>query len=124
MKTAKQFLDEANAAVPRITSEEGIAKHGEGGVVFVDVRDSADIAKTGTIPGALRISRGFIEFAADDATPYHNPAMKKDADLVLVCGAGGQAALAGKTLKEMGYTSVVNVGGIGDWEKAGGALEK
>ncbi len=124
MKTAKDYLDEANEVVPRISSEEGIAKHGAGGVVFIDVRDSGDIEKTGTIPGALRISRGFIEFAADDATPFHNPAMKKDADLVLVCGAGGQAALAGKTLKDMGFTSVVNVGGIGDWEKAGGALEK
>jgi rhodanese-related sulfurtransferase len=43
---------------------------------------------------------------------------------VLICGAGGQAALAGKTLVDMGYVSVVNVGGIGDWEKAGGPMEE
>ena len=29
--------------------------------------------------------------------------------------SGGQAALAGKTLKDMGYANVINVGGIGDW---------
>ena len=38
-------------------------------------------------------------------------------------GAGGQAALAGKTLKEMGYQNVTNVGGIGDWKDAGGPME-
>jgi rhodanese-related sulfurtransferase len=124
MKTAKDYLEEANQAVPKISPEDGIARHKAGGTVFVDVRDSGDIAKTGTIAGAVCIPRGFIEFAADDATPYYNPAMKKDADLVLVCGAGGQAALTGKTLKDMGFKSVVNVGGIGDWHKAGGPLEK
>jgi rhodanese-related sulfurtransferase len=123
MKTAQHFLEEAHAAVPKISSEEGIERHGQGGFVFVDVRDSAEIEETGTIAGALRIPRGFIEFAADENTKFHNPALQKDADIVLICGAGGQAALAGKTLVEMGYVSVVNVGGIGDWKEAGGPME-
>ena len=63
------------------------------------------------------------EFAADDATDYHNPALKKDAELYLVCGAGGQAALAGKTLKDMGFQNVTNVGGFPDWKAAGGPSE-
>ena len=44
MKTAQDYLDEANAVVPKITSEEGIAKHAAGTAVFIDVRDSGDIA--------------------------------------------------------------------------------
>ena len=44
MKTAKEYLDAANAAVPRISAEEAISQHGKG--VFVDVRDSAGIADT------------------------------------------------------------------------------
>ncbi|MEM8868774.1 MAG: rhodanese-like domain-containing protein [Pseudomonadota bacterium] len=123
MKTAKDFLEEANQAVPRISAEDGIAKHKSGGAVFVDVRDSADIATSGTIAGALRVPRGFMEFAADDATPFHKEALAKDAEIYLVCGAGGQAALAGKTLKDMGFTNVTNVGGIGDWKNAGGPME-
>ena len=47
----------------------------------------------------------------------------QDADIVLVCAAGGQAALAGKTLKDMGYRNVCNVGGIADWIAAGGKSE-
>ena len=123
MKSAKEYLEEAHRAVPRITPEEGMERHGDIDVVFIDVRDSGDIAKTGSIAGALRIPRGFIEFVADDSTQFHNPALKKDAHLILVCGAGGQAALTGKTLKEMGFVNVYNVGGIGDWRNAGGPME-
>ena len=123
MITAKDYLAEANAVVTRIAAEEAIKHYGEAGAVFVDVRDSAAIAKTGTIKGAVRIPRGFMEFSADEASPYYNQAMKRDANIYLVCGAGGQAALTGKVLKEMGYDKVVNIGGFGDWEKAGGPTE-
>ena len=34
------------------------------------------------------------------------------------------AALTGKTMMEMGYTNIKNVGGIGDWIKAEGPLEE
>jgi len=123
MKTAKDYLDDANSAVSRLPAEHAVKLHGNDGAVFVDVRDSAAIDKTGTIAGATRIPRGFMEFSVDPATPYFNPVMQKDAAIYLVCGAGGQAALAGKTLKEMGFTNVTNVGGIGDWKTAGGAME-
>lgn len=121
MKTAKDYLDTANTAVPRISAEDAIKQHGKG--VFIDVRDSAAITESGTIAGAHRIPRGFIEFAADPATPFHNEILQKDAPLYLVCGAGGQAALAGNTLVEMGYSSVTNIGGVGDWKEAGGPME-
>lgn len=123
MKTAKDYMDEANAVVPRISAADGIAKHAAGGSVFVDVRDSAVIAQSGTIAGALRLPRGMIEFMADPATPFHNAALTPDAEIVLVCGAGGQAALTGKTLVDMGYTNVSNVGGFKDWAEAGGPTE-
>ena len=87
------------------------------------MRDSGDIAASGAVAGALRISRGFIEFAADEITPFYNEAMKKDADIYVLCAKGGQAALAGKTLKEMGYSSVTNIGGFSDWKEAGGPVE-
>ncbi|MGR3626677.1 MAG: rhodanese-like domain-containing protein [Limimaricola sp.] len=122
MKTAKDYLDEANAQVTRIPAEEAIKKHGN--ALFVDVRDSAAIAKTGTIAGALRAPRGFIEFMADESSQFYEPKLRNDADIHLVCGAGGQAALAGKTLKEMGFAHVTNIGGIGDWKEAGGPMEE
>jgi rhodanese-related sulfurtransferase len=123
MKTAKHYLEEANGQVKRITPQEAIQFHGDGTTLYIDVRDSSDIAKSGTIKGAVKIPRGFMEFAADDATPHFNGALNKNVRLCLVCGAGGQAALAGKTLLEMGYKNVINIGGFSAWKDAGGPTE-
>ena len=124
MKTAKVYLDEANAVVKKIDFDAALLKHNSKSAVFIDVRDSGDIAKTGTITDALKIQRGLIEFVADEATKLYNDALKKDSEIILVCGAGGQAALTGKTLIDMGSTNVSNVGAIGDWEKNGGPISK
>ena len=124
MKTAKDYLDEANAVVRKIEFDQAIEKHKSKSAVFIDVRDSSDIAKTGTITDALKIQRGLIEFVADEATGLYNEALKKTSEIILVCGAGGQAALTGKTLIDMGYINVSNVGAIGDWEKNGGPMTK
>ena len=124
MKTSSEYLKEANLVVEKIDVEFGIERHKSGEAVFIDVRDSADIATTGTISGSLQIPRGFIEFAADELTPFHNKSLSKDKEIILVCGAGGMAALTGKTMIEMGYKNVKNIGGIGDWVKANGPIEK
>ena len=124
MKTAKDYLEEANKVVKKIDLNDAIEKHKNNSAVFIDVRDSSDIAKTGSITGSLKIPRGLIEFVADEATALYNDALKKDYEIILVCGAGGQAALTGKTLMDMGYTNVSNVGAIGDWEKNDGPMTK
>mgnify|MGYP003332499220 FL=1 len=122
MKTAKDYLDEANKIVKKINVNQAIEIHKNKSAIFIDVRDSSDIAKTGSIEGSLKIQRGLIEFVADEATELYNEKLKKDSEIILVCGAGGQAALTGKTLIDMGYTNVSNLGAIGDWEKEGGPI--
>ncbi len=124
MKTAKDYMDAANASVPKMSAEDAIAKHAAGQGVFIDVRDSASIAQTGTIAGVNRVPRGMIEFTADPAIEaLYNPIFDKSAEIYLVCGAGGQAALAGKTLQDMGFTNVTNIGGFPAWKDAGGPTE-
>lgn len=124
MKTAKDYMEAANASVPKMSAEDAIAKHAAGGATFVDVRDSAGIAESGTIAGAHRVPRGMIEFRADPAVDaLYDPIFQKDAEIYLVCGAGGQAALAGKTLQDMGFTNVTNIGGFAAWKEAGGPTE-
>lgn len=123
MKTAMGYLDEANQMVERLSAEDAIAKYGQDDVVIIDVRDGKAIEATGTIKGALRIPRGFIEFAADETTDFHNEALQKDKEILVVCAAGGMAALTGRTLKEMGYEKVYNIGGFSSWTEAGGPTE-
>ena len=124
MKTSEEYLEEANKVVKKIDFSEASRKHAEKTAIFIDVRDSAEIAKTGSITDSLKIQRGLIEFVADDSSKLYNPKLQKDSEIILVCGAGGQAALTGKTLVEMGYKNVANVGAIGDWEKNGGPMTK
>ena len=122
MKTVKEYLAEANKMVPKLSVGEAIAWHETGKGIFIDIRDGLTIKNTGTIPGALHIPRGFIEFAADDSTDLHYSTLKRDSTIVLMCMAGGMSALAGKTLIEMGYRHVVNGGGFNAWRDAGGPV--
>ena len=122
-KTAAEYLQEANQIVPRVSSDVAIGYFGDSDTVFIDVRDSGDVAKSGTVKGATNINRGFIEFAADDTTKFHNPVFDKSKRICVICAVGGQAALAGKTLKDMGYANVINIGGFNDWKAAGGETE-
>lgn len=123
MKTMKDYLDEANAVVPRVSSEEAISIHSSGAAVFIDVRDSNSLRDTGTIAGAHHVPRGMVELSADPASPYFKPVLQKDSHICIVCGGGVMAALAGKTLLDMGYTNVTNVGGMNAWKEAGGPSE-
>jgi len=43
--------------------------------------------------------------------------------VLVYCGSGGRAALAGQTLQELGYRDVRNLGGFKDWVEGGGAVE-
>jgi rhodanese-related sulfurtransferase len=76
------------------------------------------------VKGALAVSRGLLEFKADPDLPTHDPALRKDRPVILYCGSGGRAALAGKTLLDMGFKDVYNVGGFKDLLAAGWEVEK
>lgn len=93
-------------------------------VVFVDVRESDERRKTGTLKGAVHASRGFLEFHADPNSPTHIKALSSGKRLVLYCASGNRSALAAKTLKSIGVSNVVHVaGGFPALQKAGGETE-
>lgn len=96
----------------------------KGNTLVVDVRDAPEVEKSGKAAGAVNVSRGMLEFRADPDSPYHDKAFSKDKNVILYCASGGRSALAAKTLKEMGYDKVFNVGGFKDWVEGGGAVEK
>ncbi len=124
MKTVQSMLEEANGAVPRITPEDAKALVGKADVLFLDVREPPEVAASGKVPGALAVPRGLVEFRADPASPMHDKAFDKSKTVVAYCASGGRSALVLKTLKDMGYTKVLNLGGFQGWVAAGGAVEK
>src|SRR5262245_28126367 len=114
MKTLKDMLGEARAVIP----EEGPAdlmrrlQSGDA-VTVVDVRDP-DEYREGHIEAATNISRGFLEFRI--ATAVSDPA----SPVVLYCQTGLRSMLAAKSLRELGYSNVINLqGGYQKWLTSG-----
>lgn len=114
-KTPNDLIGAANAQVPVISPEEAIALHGKEGVVFLDVREPVEVA-SGKVAGAVAVPRGVLEWQTDK--------LEGAKTVVVYCAAGGRAALAGETLKEMGFKDVRNAGGFKGWVDAGGETEK
>jgi len=121
--TVKDLMAAANAVVPKITPEEARTLMAAGALV-VDVRDAPEVEKSGKVAGARHVSRGMLEFRADPASPYHDKAFSKDKTVIVYCASGGRSALAGKTLKDLGYTDVRNLGAFKDWADGGGAVDR
>jgi rhodanese-related sulfurtransferase len=124
MKTIQQMLAEAHAAVPKIGPEEAKALLGKPNVLFLDVREPTEVAATGKVQGAVAIPRGLVEFKACPASPMFDPAFDKSKTIVAYCASGGRSALVGKTLKDLGFQNVLNLGGFQGWLEANGAIDK
>jgi rhodanese-related sulfurtransferase len=123
MPSSKQLVEAANAVVPKITPEEARKLMAKGNTLVVDVRDAPEVDKTGKVAGAVNVSRGMLEFRADPESPYHDKNFSKDKTVILYCASGGRSALSGKTLKDMGYDKVYNLGGFKDWADSGGPID-
>ncbi len=117
--TVKEMLAAANAAVPRVTPAEAKALIERGNTLVVDVRDAAELQSGGKIRGAVHVPRGMLEFRADPESPYHNAAFATDKTVLVYCASGGRSALSGKTLKDLGYAAVFNIGGFKELADAG-----
>jgi rhodanese-related sulfurtransferase len=122
--SVKQMMEAANAVVPKITPAEAREMIAKGNTLVVDVRDAPELEKSGKIAGAVHHSRGMLEFRADPDSPYFDKNFAKDKSIIVYCASGGRSALAGKVLKDMGYTQVYNMGAFKDWAESGGAVEK
>lgn len=120
----KAMMEAANASVPRITPAQAKEMIGEGNVLVVDVRDAKEVEQSGKVAGAVNVPRGMIEFRADADSPYHDKAFDKTKALILYCASGGRSALTGKTLKDLGFEKVFNLGAFKDWAESGGKIDK
>lgn len=123
-RSVKPLLAAANAVVNSITVHDAIAYYGDEEVTFVDIRDTAEREKHGTIPGAVHIPRGNLEFAVDPDVSMHDPVFDSGDSLILYCASGGRSALATKTLLDMGIVNVAHIaGGFAAWREAGGPVQ-
>ena len=115
MSNLKHLIESAHAVVPKITCAEFALDQKK--FLIIDVREGSEIKDTGAIDSAVNIPRGLIEMKlAPDENQLH-----ANTPIVVYCGGGSRASLAGKTLKDIGFTNVQNLeGGFRGWEEFSG----
>jgi rhodanese-related sulfurtransferase len=123
-KTFRQMVAEAREGTPMVSPAETDRRmREEQNTLVVDVRDAQDLAGTGIIPGALNVSLGTLPIRADQEMPEamrNTELQDRDRPIITTCGGGGQASLAAKLLKDMGFQNVsILEGGTNGWKQAG-----
>jgi rhodanese-related sulfurtransferase len=117
------MVDRARPLVPALTPIEAQQRLDDPETVFVDLRDSAEIAANGTIPGAIHMPRGNLEFWIDPASPYFKPIFASGKSFVFFCAADLRSTLAAATALDMRLEKVSHIaGGFQAWRAAGAPI--
>jgi sulfur-carrier protein adenylyltransferase/sulfurtransferase len=116
-KSYTDLLREARSQVPEVSALEADALREGGKGTLVDVREASEWEQ-GHVPGAIHISKSYIEQRIEAAVP------DRDAPIVTYCASGVRSLFAAQTLLEMGYTNVSSMsGGFQGWKSGGLAWE-
>tara|TARA_B100001778_G_scaffold287097_1_gene254746 strand:+ start:350 stop:736 length:387 start_codon:yes stop_codon:yes gene_type:complete len=122
-KTLELLLQEANNEIKRLSFDESLSIISESNTVIIDVREESEVHDLGLIKNAIHIPRGLLEFTLIPNSP-NNPVKIDDSTKILVyCAGGYRSALAAKTLKDLGFKNVYNLGGYSEWIDNGGDIQ-
>lgn len=120
MAHVSDLIAAARTRIENLTPQQAAQEIERGDVLVVDLREAAERATTGAIPGAIAVPRGMLEFHADAATPYYREEFVPSRRIVLYCASGGRSALAGSALRDLGFDDVAHInGGLRAWTAAG-----
>ena len=122
-KTLEALLIEANELVKRLSYNESLELINNTQTVIIDVREESEVFNLGLIKNAVHIPRGLIEFKLSPNS-QNNPVLINDNTNILVyCAGGYRSALAAKTLLDLGFKNVYNLGGFKEWVESGGEIQ-
>jgi Rhodanese-related sulfurtransferase len=122
-KTLESLLIEANELVKRLSYNESLELINNTQTVIIDVREESEVFNLGLIKNAVHIPRGLIEFKLSPNS-QNNPVLINDNTNILVyCAGGYRSALAAKTLLDLGFKNVYNLGGFNEWVESGGEIQ-
>lgn len=123
-RSVKQMVADANEHVEEISIADAQLLVGRDDVLFIDIRDIREVAKTGRVSGARHVPRGMLEMWIDPDTPYHRDFFAEEKKFIFYCAGAWRSALAAKTAQDMGLRPVAHLeGGINAWIDAGGPID-
>ena len=122
-KTLDALLEIANKEITRLDFAESLDLIRKTESVIIDVREESEVINQGLIKDAIHIPRGLIEFKLSPNS-LNNPAnINADTNLLIYCAGGYRSALAAKTLFDLGFKNVFNLGGYQEWIDSGGEIQ-
>ena len=110
-------------AAPSVNYDEVMPKITAGAIALVDVREAGELAMTGRASGAINIPLMRLPMMADPRHPDFHPDLDPAKPVALYCASGARSAQGKMLLERLGYSNVMNLGGLSDWSRAGGTLE-
>ena len=120
----EKLLETANKEIKRLTFTESLSIINKEDVVIIDVREESEVYNSGVIKNAIHIPRGLLEFTLAPNSQT-NPIKKinEETFLLVYCAGGYRSALAAKSLKDLGFKNVYNLGGYQEWIDSGGEIQ-
>jgi rhodanese-related sulfurtransferase len=118
--TIDELLACARSRLQRLGPAEALRAM-QSGATLIDIRAESQIARDGTIAGALVIPRNVLEWRLDPASEHRHPAAPQlGHHLIVLCDDGYQSSPAAATLQQLGFTRATDVdGGYQAWRAAG-----
>ena len=104
-RTYADLLREARSQIREVTPQDVDALPA-GDATVIDVREASEWEQ-GHLPGAVHISKSYVEQQIEGAVP------DRDAPVVLYCAGGVRSLFAAQTLQQLGYTNVASMSGLG-----------
>jgi rhodanese-related sulfurtransferase len=111
-------------SAPATPLSEVIAAAKAGTTTLIDVRDISEVKASGRAAGALHIPLMRLSTMCDPRHPDFAADLRLDKPVALYCASGARSGMAAGMLRKLGFTDVTNIGGLGDWVQAGGAVQR
>ncbi len=110
--------------VPRITPDAAVAGVADGSVQLIDIREAGEVQATGKARGARHIPMMTLMQQCDPRSGDDAAGLDRNKTVALYCATGARSNQAGSILTKMGFKDMRNLGGLHDWVRGGGAMEK
>jgi rhodanese-related sulfurtransferase len=106
-----------------LSAAQAIPLVGRPDIAFVDLRETSERTKHGSIPGALHAPYGDLPENIRAGGMLRELARATDKRIIFYCAYGERSAMAVQAAQDAGLMSALHVeGGIDAWKNAGGVL--
>jgi sulfur dioxygenase len=108
-----------------LDAKNAIAMVGRPDIALVDLRETSEREKHGSIPGALHAPYGDLQKNIGPGGMLREVARASDRRIVFYCSFGERSAMAVQAAQDAGIVSALHVeGGLDAWRKADGPLAR